>query len=153
MVRLLRNWPKNEKRLTLELFGTSYDEFRLIFPQKQPISRFNELINDSKNKLQSALSAVAFESSNGYRYKPGIEATAAYLFFINQSHFLFNGNKRASLYGTFGYLLLHGHFLETKWEEVYKMAEKIAEIGFQPSSLQNVIQSAHTWILKHPETI
>ncbi len=171
MVRLLTNWPKNEKRLFFDLFGASYNEFRTIFPLKQPLPVFEKLDDDSKYKLNSALGAVSLETTEGYLYKPGIETTTAYLYFINKSHFLYNGNKRASIYGALGYLFLHKHFLETKWENIYKLAKEIAKskskdkiwpyilnfvdrtiCEYNDSLFNKLVSSANTWVLKHPET-
>ena len=123
-----KNWPKNNHELTLELFCKVYEEYRDYFEELgQSYSPIAELSKESISKVEAAIVSVNFKSKEGVQhYKPGCEAAAAYLYFINKSHFLFNGNKRASLAALFGYLGIKDKYLKTDWKEIYKLATKIA---------------------------
>lgn len=127
MAKPLIDWPQTDRPLGLEEFKALYDEFREMFGFEDPYPPFEKLLKESVQKLDAALAAVNFIDSNGNsRYRPGPEKVSAYLYFVNKSHFLFNGNKRASLVAAFAYLRINGKWINTNWEDIYEIAKNIA---------------------------
>lgn len=150
-LRLSKNWPKSDTPLNLSNFELIYEEYRhRFYDLGQPFAYipFNKLGEEALNKLESALLAVGFISSGGvYRYDPGPKRAAAYFYHINKSHFIDNGNKRASLAGLFGYLALNGKYLKSLWSNVYKLAYGIAKS--KPKNKDILIENSRVFIEKY----
>lgn len=140
MGKHLKSWPKHERRLNLDLFGQIYEDYRDIFDLRPSYPLFKTLPKESLNKLDSALGAIAYESHQGFRFKPGTEATCAYLYFINKSHFLEDGNKRASIAAALGYLSLHDKYLSCHWQTIYNIALEIAISKSRKSIWKKIIR-------------
>lgn len=148
MARHLKNWPRSSERLRFEEFKIAYEKYRKIFGIDEPIPSLRTLNKKQENKIKSAIYAVNYRLEKG-KCGHGAEAAAFYLYHINESHFLGNGNKRASLIGMVAYLKLNDRFIKVRWEEIYKMAARVARADSKEkknviNKIQGIIESSLT---------
>ena len=140
MAKFLRSWqPKIEVvRFTLDQAIEYYREFREIFSKDQPLPKLKEITQDGRNKLDGCLGNIRQQTKKkGYFYKPGIETAAAYFYFVNKSHWLFNGNKRSAMIFTLIYFKIHNKWLRMNWGELYNLAKKVAIYSGPPRKMLN----------------
>jgi prophage maintenance system killer protein len=130
MGRPSKSWqPKTEVvRFSLKQAVEIYREFREEFCKDQPLPRVEEISQDGLNRLDGCLGNIRQQpKERGYLYKPGIEAAAAYFYFVNKSHWLLNGNKRSAIILTLVYLKAHNKWLRMNWIELYELAKRVAK--------------------------
>lgn len=155
MGRLLINWqPKIEVvRFNLKQALEIYKVYRETFSKDQPLPTLEEIYQDNLNRLDGCLGSIAHQTINGsYFYRPGIEAASAYFYFVNRSHWLFNGNKRTAIIFTIAYLRIHNKWLQMDWKKLYGLAEETAKFkGGRKKMLEKIKRIFHKSLIDYSE--
>lgn len=117
---------KNLNPLTLDHLKSIYEVLRQHEREHgdEPLPSFDRA---SKEKLQSAIQTVEAEYFGESNYTTLIEKAVAYLYFLNKSHALPNGNKRFSIACFKIYVYLNQSQLRAPHEFLQEVAILIAQ--------------------------